>query len=479
MSEALWTGEEFATAIGGKVIGKLPQAIHGISIDSRSLIKGDAFFAIRGEKFDGHDFAQAAIQAGSSVLVVNSSHAERLCLFNVPLIIVPDVLVALENLGRQARLRTKAKIIAVTGSVGKTTTKEALRHLLGQVGKVHFSPASFNNHWGVPLTLARMPQASDFAVFEIGMNHTGEIHALAKQVRPDIALITCVASVHSAYFSSLEEIARAKAEIFDGLENGGTVLLNRDDGQFELLRQIARNCGIENIIGFGENAACDYRLLKMQTHDNYCDCQFSLRGKQVQARLGSPGHHMAMNITACLAVCDILQLDDAKILPALADFTPPDGRGARHILHLPNGQTCLLLDESYNANPTSMRATLQVLANTKPKASGRRIAVLGDMLELGDVSRQAHEALIQPLSEAHVDLVFLLGQEMLVLATLLQHKGKEVIWRETWQELTPLVASNLTPGDVISVKSSKATGASHIVAALLNDFSIVFNAQQS
>jgi len=471
MNKPLWTGTDFIAALQGEVIGNIPDTISDISIDSRQLQQGNAFFAIRGPQFDGHNFVHAAVKAGAGVVVIATSHTHLYQQLNIPLVVVPDVLAALENLGRAARTRTKAKIIAITGSVGKTTSKEALRHLLKELGQVHASPASFNNHWGVPLTLARLPQQADFAIFEIGMNHSGEIRPLVKLVRPHIALISCVASVHSAYFSSIEDIARAKAEIFEGIEPGGAVLINHDDEQFDLLHHLARDAGIETITSFGENEAADYRLLSMQLHDHHTDCQFSVKEQKMQVRIGAIGHHMALNMLSCLGITDMLHQNVRQILPAMIDFIAPDGRGARHILYLDDGGHCLLLDESYNANPTSMRAALQVLANTKPTGTGRRIAVLGDMLELGETSRQAHEGLIQPLYEAAVDLVFLLGAEIHPLASLLQEQGKEVIWCETWQEIAPLVTSQLRDGDVISVKSSKSTGSSHIVTMLLEQLS--------
>jgi len=470
MNKPLWYAQDFIAAIEGQVIGCLPDIIGGISIDSRSLNKGDAFFAIRGEHCDGHDFAPLAVTSGASLLVVAASQVDNLRKLDVPLVVVPDVLVALEALGRYARSRSKAKIIAVTGSVGKTTTKEALRLILSHAGQVHASPASFNNHWGVPLTLARMPQECNFAVFEIGMNHADEIRPLVKMVRPHVALISCVASVHRAHFSSMEEIATAKAEIFDGVEPDGTVLLNRDDEQFDFLTTQARAAGIENIASFGRHIHADYRLLDGDWQDSYSDCRLALKGQKVQVRIGAPGQHMAINMLSSLAVADVLRLDHRQILPALVDFSAPSGRGARHILHLANGAKCLLLDESYNANPTSMRAALQVLAATRPQGQGRRLAVLGDMLELGAESNHAHQSLAQPLIQANVDAVFLLGQEMLALGSLLQKTDMEVTWRATWQELVPLVVSSLRPGDVISIKSSKSMGSSYIVSTLLKEY---------
>jgi len=247
---------------------------------------------------------------------------------------------------------------------------------------------------------------------------------------------------------------------------------------YDFLEHAAKAAGIDNIARFGEATTADYRLLKADLADNSSHCTVSLRGMQHTITIPIPGRHMIQNMLAVLGAADLAGAQTEQICQYLPQLTAPQGRGRHHKLKLPDGGECILIDESYNANPTSMRSSLQVLGNTKPQASGRRIAVLGDMLELGDVSRQAHESLIYPLNEAQVDVVFLLGQEMHALASKLQQAGRDVVWRETWQELAPLVASSLKNGDVISIKSSKATGASHIVAALLNDFSIVFDAQQ-
>ena len=269
----LWTSEALVEAMGGRPIGSLPQGITGISIDSRSLEPGNAFFAIKGEAMDGHDFATAAVKAGAAVLVVAEGKLPSLGRLTAPMIVVQDVLAALEKLGVAARARSKAKIIAITGSAGKTTTKEALRHVLSAVGKVHASAQSFNNHWGVPLTLARMPQDCDYAVFEIGMNHPGEIRPLVKMVRPHVAIVTMIAAAHLGFFKNLDEIAMAKAEIFEGIGPGGAALLNRDDPRWKLLGKMAKEAGVEHVFGFGENARSAFRLVACELHADHSDIE--------------------------------------------------------------------------------------------------------------------------------------------------------------------------------------------------------------
>lgn len=465
----LWTKRAFVDALDGEKTGTLGGDITGVSIDTRTLQQGDAFFAIRGERFDGHDFIPAAVKNGASVLVVAKEHADALKKAGVPLVIVDDVLAALEKLAAAARKRAHAKIVAVTGSVGKTTTKEALRHALSTIGKVHASPASFNNHWGVPLTLARLPADADFGIFEIGMNHENEIRPLAKLVEPDLVIITCIAAAHLGHFASMEAIADAKAEIFEGLKAGGTALLNADDGLFAYLVKKARKAGVAHIASFGEAAKADYRLLDMRLHAA-CSCFKALLGRQeAMVKIGAPGRHMVQNALAVLGAADILGADIARVSLSLQDFTAEGGRGARYELALPSGGTFLLIDESYNANPVSMGAGLALLANSDIGQRGRRIAVLGDMLELGRFSREAHEKLQEPMREAGVSLAFLGGQEMKYLADVLRD-DLQVYYRETAGDLLPLVLNEIRAGDVVMVKSSNSVGSSRIVAALLDRY---------
>ncbi|MER9915987.1 MULTISPECIES: UDP-N-acetylmuramoylalanyl-D-glutamyl-2,6-diaminopimelate--D-alanyl-D-alanine ligase [unclassified Mesorhizobium] len=464
----LWTSEALVDAMGGRPLGPMPEGISGISIDSRSLQPGDAFFAIKGEAMDGHDFATAAIKAGAGVLVVAEGKLPSLGRLTAPMIVVQDVLAALEKLGVAARARSSAKIIAVTGSAGKTTTKEALRHVLSAVGTVHASAQSFNNHWGVPLTLARMPGDCDYAVFEIGMNHPGEIRPLVKMVRPHVAIVTMIAAAHLGFFRNLDEIAKAKAEIFEGIEPGGAALLNRDDARWKLLDKMARAAGVEHVFGFGENARSTYKLTKCELHADHSDITARIGGQDVTARIGAPGRHMVQNVLAVLGAAHLVEADIAKVAEALADLSAERGRGKRHVLRHPKG-LITLIDESYNANPASMAAAMALLNATPVTGEGRRIAVLGDMLELGDHSAKLHAALAELIVGTGTHTVFLGGPEMRALADILPDEIKTE-YRAGAEELKPLLLSTLEAGDVVMIKSSKGIGFSKLVEALLGKY---------
>ncbi|MES0041007.1 UDP-N-acetylmuramoylalanyl-D-glutamyl-2,6-diaminopimelate--D-alanyl-D-alanine ligase [Mesorhizobium sp. M0091] len=464
----LWTSEALVDAMGGRPLGPMPEGISGISIDSRSLQPGDAFFAIKGEAMDGHDFATAAIKAGAGVLVVAEGKLPSLGRLTAPMIVVQDVLAALEKLGVAARARSSAKIIAVTGSAGKTTTKEALRHVLSAVGTVHVSAQSFNNHWGVPLTLARMPDNCNYAVFEIGMNHPGEIRPLVKMVRPHVAIVTMIAAAHLGFFRNLDEIAKAKAEIFEGIEPGGAALLNRDDARWKLLDKMARTAGVEHVFGFGENARSTYKLTKCELHADHSDITARIGGQDVVARIGAPGRHMVQNVLAVLGAAHLVEADIAKVAEALADLSAERGRGKRHVLRHPKGPITLI-DESYNANPASMAAAMALLNATPVTGESRRIAVLGDMLELGDHSAKLHAALAELIVGTGTNTVFLGGPEMQALADILPDEIKTE-YRAGAEELKPLLLSTLKAGDVVMIKSSKGIGFSKLVEALLGKY---------
>lgn len=462
----LWRSQALAGAMNGRPVGTLPQGVTGISIDTRTLKPGEAFFAIKGEQFDGHDFATAAIKAGAGLLVVAEGKLPAMGRIAAPLIVVPDVLQALEATGIAARARAKGKIIAVTGSVGKTTTKEALRCALGAVGTVHASDQSFNNHWGVPLTLARMPEDCDYAVFEIGMNHPGEIRQLVKFVRPHIALITAIAPAHLGFFKSMEEIARAKAEIFEGIERGGHALLNRDDRQWKLLEKAARDAGVEHVWSFGEHARATFRLSSCELGGESSRITVKMAGQEIAATVGAPGRHMVQNALAVLGAAYLAGADASKAAAALSGFQAEKGRGRRYVLKHPAGGQIVLIDESYNANPASMKAALQLLRSADLPEGGRRIAVLGDMLELGVHSQKLHEALAKPVVDAKADVVLLGGAEMQALAAAMP-QGPATQHRTSAEELKPLLLETVRPGDVVMIKSSKSIGFSKLVEALV------------
>ena len=468
MIEHLWKTAAMVEAMAGRPRGILPDGVGGISIDSRSIAPGDAFFAIKGDRVDGHDYANVAVANGAGVLVVSEAKLPALGSINAPMIVVPDVLEGMEKLGRAARDRSRAKIIAVTGSVGKTTTKEMLRHVLSACGSVHYSPASFNNHWGVPLTLSRLSEAADFGVFEIGMNHPDEIRPLVKMVRPHVAVITTIAAAHLGNFKSLEEIAAAKAEIFEGVTDDGHVLINRDNDQFEYLENAATACGIANIHSFGAHVKADFRLVDYQADGDGATFWAVIGGRTVEVALRAPGRHIAENAVAVLAACHLVGADLDKVIAAFGDVSAAKGRGQRVRLRAADG-AFTLIDESYNANPASMRAAIALLDGASPGEGGRKIAILGDMLEMGDHSAEVHADLSAPLKESGVTDVWLAGPDMAHLRDALG-SDKETVYFGTADELSAFALDNIRSGDVLMIKSSNGTGFGRIVAALTAKF---------
>lgn len=464
----LWTTEDMIAAMAGRPFGTLPDGITGISIDSRSIGPGEAFFAIKGDRVDGHDFASMAMANGASLLVVSESRLPAMGRVTVPMIVVEDVLAALGRLALASRARSRAQIIAVTGSVGKTTTKEMLRRMLSPSGKVHASVASFNNHWGVPLTLARMPLDTYFGVFEVGMNHPDEIRPLVKMIEPHVAVITTVAAAHLGNFKSIKEIATAKAEIFEGVVPGGHVVLNRDNDQFNFLDRTAQSFGIQHIHSFGQHAKAEYRLAEFNGSDQSSTLWITIDGETKEVAIGAPGRHIAENALAALGVVEIVGADMQLAIAALATLQPEKGRGRRHRLAIDRG-TFTVVDESYNANPSSMRAAIAVLASAVPTGSGRRIAVLGDMLEMGDYSQRVHSDLAGPLLAAGIEHVWLAGPEMVALKESLPDSVR-VEHREKTEDLVEYVLNSVGAGDVLMVKSSLGIGFGKIVAALLDKF---------
>jgi UDP-N-acetylmuramoyl-tripeptide--D-alanyl-D-alanine ligase len=464
----LWTSADLIAAMHGRPIGNLPQGVTGISIDSRAIGPGEAFFAINGDRVDGHDFASFAVANGAALLVVSEGKLPALGRLVTPMIVVQDVLAALVDLGCAARDRTAARIIAVTGSVGKTTSKEMLRQALSPSGTVHASVASFNNHWGVPLTLARMPETTDYGIFEIGMNHANEIRPLVGMVRPHIAMITTIAPAHLGNFRDLDEIAAAKAEIFEGVVPGGHAILNRDNEQFVFLEKAAQAAGVTHIHSFGADPKSEFRLLDFLPSGEGSLVRAAVGGQTLEVPMGAPGRHIAENAVAVLGAVHLAGGDIEKAMGGLATMQAEKGRGRRYQLARDGGRFTLI-DESYNANPASMRAAISLLRDAEPHGSGRRIAVLGDMLEMGEHAPAVHAGLAEPLLEAGIADVWLGGPDMASLRDALP-EGVNREYRDTADELAKYALDAVRPGDVLVVKSSKGTGFSRIVAALLDKY---------
>jgi UDP-N-acetylmuramoyl-tripeptide--D-alanyl-D-alanine ligase len=459
---ALWAVDAMAVAMEATRAGGLPASVSGLSIDTRTIRRGEAFFAITGENRDGHDFVSAALEAGAGLAVIAADKRAAFPL-DAPLLIVPDVLAALIDLARAARARSQARIVAVTGSVGKTGTKDALQLVLAREGETHASAASYNNHWGVPLSLARMPQSARFGVFEIGMNHAGEITPLTRLVRPHVAIVTTVEPAHLEYFGSVEAIADAKAEIFLGLEPGGVAAINRDNPQFERLKRAAQAAGA-HVVGFGTRADAEARLIEASFKPDCSTVRANILGADLTYKLGAPGRHVVMNSLAVLAAASLVGADLAVAALALVSLAAPIGRGRRAMLALPGGEA-ILIDESYNANPASMRAALALLGQSPVEGAGRRIAVLGDMLELGTHGPDLHRALAEPIVANAVDLVFCAGPLMheLWLALPSERRGA---YAETAAELERRVVAAVRAGDAVMVKGSLGSRMGPIVKAL-------------
>jgi UDP-N-acetylmuramoyl-tripeptide--D-alanyl-D-alanine ligase len=463
---ALWTQAELRAALGAPPSAPFSASVTGVSIDSRTLEAGDLFFAIRGDAHDGHDHVARAFESGAAAAVVSRERAPRLAALG-PAFAVEDTLNAMERLGVAARARSKAKIVAVTGSVGKTTAKEMLRQMLTGCCATHASAASYNNHWGVPLTLARMPADARFGVFEMGMNHAGEIAPLSRMARPHVALVTTIAPVHIEYLGSIEAIADAKAEIFLGLEPHATVVLNRDAPQSERLKKAAAARGAR-ILNFGRGADCDAQLLEAKAIDSGSRVKARVLGRQLAFELGAPGLHMAQNALGALLAADALGADVQACAAALHSFSPQKGRGERFSVPTPDG-AATIIDESYNANPASMRAALALLAAAKPGPKGRRIAVIGDMLELGPKAAAMHAELAADLSANNVDLLFGAGPLTRALYEAAP-ASMRAAWTERSSDLTDEVARALRGGDIAMVKGSNGSRMGPLVAALRDRF---------
>jgi UDP-N-acetylmuramoyl-tripeptide--D-alanyl-D-alanine ligase len=446
---SLWTSADAAAATGGRV--QADWVADGVSIDTRTIQPGDLFVALRDIR-DGHDFVAQALEKGAAAALV--SRIPDGVDPDVPLLIVDDVLRGLEDLGRAGRRRMTGKVIAITGSVGKTSTKDMARTALAGQGRIHAAEASYNNHWGVPLTLARMPAETDFAIIEIGMNHPGEIAPLSKLARPHVAMITTVAAAHLEAFGAIEGIAREKGAIFEGLEPIGTAIIPEDLPVTQILRDCADAAGAI-VMGFGRDGMA--RLVQARTEDGTLQCRARITGETVDFTLQTTGAHFAMNAVGVLAALAVAGADVKAAGKSLGDWLPPKGRGAVETFG-----NIRLIDDAFNANPASLAAGLATLAGLQ---GGRRVAILGDMLELGDEEIEMHRAVADDPSMVAVDLVHLAGRRMRHLYDALP-EAKRGLWAETSAELAEKAGSLVAAGDIVLVKGSKSSKISTVVDVL-------------
>ena len=457
---ALWTAAEAAEATGGQIAGDW--SVTGISIDSRTVGPGDLFVALSAAR-DGHDFVADALGRGAVAALVA----------RVPegvdparLLVVGDVMEGLRALGAAGRARTAARVIAVTGSVGKTTVKEMLRAALAPQGRTHAAEASFNNHWGVPITLARMPADTEYAVIEIGMNHPGEIAPLARLARPHVAVVTTVAPAHLEAFGVIEGIAEEKAAIYEGLEPGGIALAHADVGTAGILFDKARACGAK-LIRFGTAEGVEARLVEAQVAEAATVIRAEVLGTERLLRIGAPGRHYAMNALIALTAAEAAGADATEAALALSGWTPFQGRGTRERVVLSQADDLVIemIDDAFNANPASVAAALEVLAAAEPQGGGRRIAVLGDMLELGPTGPALHADIARHPGLARIDLVHTVGPMMAHLHAALpgRKRGRHA---ETAEEMVTSLPQSLRAGDVLLIKGSKGIKVARVVDAL-------------
>jgi UDP-N-acetylmuramoyl-tripeptide--D-alanyl-D-alanine ligase len=462
----LWSSDDAARATGGRVTRAW--AADGVSIDTRTLAPGDLFVALTADR-DGHDFVAQALAAGAAAALV--SRIPDGVAPDAPMLIVPDVLKALEGMAAFARARTAAKVVGVTGSVGKTSTKDMLRVVLSRQGTTHASVASYNNHWGVPLTLARMPADTAFAVIEIGMNHPGEIAPLARMARLDVALITTVGAAHLEAFGSLDGIAHEKASIMDGLAPGGIAVLPADIPTAPILWAKAAQVGAR-VVGFGATAD-DFRLTRVTLQEGATCVQATRHGAPILFKVATLGAHFAGNALAVLAVAEALGLDPAVTAMDVALWQPPPGRGTREriVTDIVDETFFDLIDDAFNANPASMAASLDMVLAMTPVdgigrvGAGRRVAVLGDMLELGPTEGALHAAIARHPGLAGFTVIHCVGPRMRALWDALPpHQRGE--WVAQAQDIVPRARALIDAGDVVLVKGSKGSKVSLVVDAL-------------
>ena len=455
MTTSLWTLADTVAATGGAPTGA-PWVASGVSIDSRTVSAGDLFVALSGPNFEGQDFAADALDRGAAAAVVAKSLG-----FDTAAVVVDDTLEGLGALARFARARCGARIAAVTGSAGKTGTKDALKLALAGSGATHASEASHNNHWGVPLSLARMPAGTDYGVFEVGMNHPGEIAPLSRMIGPHVAIVTTVEAAHLEFFADTAAIADSKAEVFEGLEPGGFAILNRDNEHFDRLADAARARGAE-VIGFGTDAPADARVISHQAAGDGTLVSADIRGHALDYKIGAPGFHWVRNSLAVLAAVDAIGANLGLAAKAMTQVEPGRGRGTLIPVRTPAG-SFVVIDDSYNANPASVRAALQVLGTTPAE---RRILMLGDMAELGAATTALHAGLADAIFAARVDVVFTVGEHTRALDDVLPPAMRGGNW-PTARHAADEIAASVRPGDAVLVKGSNAMGLGTVVRSLV------------
>ncbi len=456
MNKSLWTSKEIAAATKGEMTRDWK--VSGISIDSREVAKGDLFVALKDLR-DGHEYVSSAIEKGAAGALISSDCGD------VPCVNVDNTLHALENLGLAARARSKAIHAAITGSVGKTSVKEMIAQIFRSKGKAHWNVKSFNNHFGVPLTLARMPRDTKRAIFEIGMNTPGEIAPRSRMVRPQIAMVTKIAGAHLEGMGTIEAVADEKSDIFCGLEPNGVAILPREDDFFDYMKARVFDCQpTASLLSFGgAQSEADARLLSFEPEGNGSQGTADILGETVSFQLNAIGDHWGMNAVLAILVGRLSGMSAQEAADGLKGYTPPAGRGAAEILKMPFGEITLL-DDSYNANPESMRAGLAALG----QRSGRKIAILGEMRELGPDADKLHADLKDPILKAGVSELFLAGDGLLPLRDSCSNNENEpgVCWASTSKELVLMVNKSLISGDVVLIKGSNASGIASVANAL-------------
>lgn len=459
---SLWSKSELENLF----ICTLPHDFHctGVSIDTRTLKSGDLFLAVTGDNFDGHAFAKVAESKGASAIVATKPLPEISC----PVIVVDSILGALQDLGRTARQRTKATIIAITGSVGKTSVKDMVSKILSVFGSTYSAPASYNNHWGVPLTLSRLPRDAQYGVIEIGMNHVGEIAPLSDMVRPHVALITAIASAHIGNLGGLDEIAKEKSAIFHGLEKNGIAILPLDSDHFDYLKTVAAKSFPSHILSFGKNQKANARLKSYKvTGDNTAQVTAVMGDTDLSYTLPILGQHMAVNSVCALSVAMALRLNLKKAKEAFKSMGTTKGRCQIHHLTIPMKQGTVpitLLDDSFNANSHSMKAGIDVLVSLKREGKGRCVVVLGEMLELGSHALKEHQIIADYCQQLGISTIFTCGGTPIAQA----FKTMETSHREKAGELIPLVMEGLQENDLVLVKGSKGSQVSLVAEALIS-----------